>query len=57
MKIKEGNEEDLDEDSTVKITIPKRLHIKLHSKKVLTGMQISEIATEALEAYFEDEEP
>lgn len=37
----------------VKVKIPVSHHIKLHSMKVLTGKQISDAITEALDAYFE----
>ncbi|HET6403900.1 MAG TPA: hypothetical protein VFH78_04585 [Candidatus Thermoplasmatota archaeon] len=36
----------------VKVKIPVAHHIKLHSMKVLTGKQISDAITEALDAYF-----
>ena len=36
----------------VKVRIPVRLHLKLHTIKVLTGKPISDCVTEALEAYF-----
>lgn len=36
----------------VKVKIPVTHHIKLHSMKVLTGKQISDAITEALDAYF-----
>lgn len=36
----------------VKVKIPVGHHIKLHSMKVLTGKQISDAITEALDAYF-----
>lgn len=36
----------------VKVKIPVSHHIKLHSMKVLTGKQISDAITEALDAYF-----
>lgn len=37
----------------VKVKIPVSHHIKLHSMKVLTGKQISDAITEALDAYFQ----
>jgi hypothetical protein len=36
----------------VKVKIPVSHHIRLHSMKVLTGKQISDAITEALDAYF-----
>ncbi|HWG90766.1 MAG TPA: hypothetical protein VNZ52_07975 [Candidatus Thermoplasmatota archaeon] len=36
----------------VKVKIPITYHVKLHSMKVLTGKQISDAVTEALEFYF-----
>lgn len=36
----------------VKVKIPVSHHIKLHSMKVLTGKQISDAITEALDVYF-----
>lgn len=37
----------------VKVKIPVSFHVKLHSMKVLTGKQISDAVTEALEVYFQ----
>lgn len=36
----------------VKVKIPVGHHVRLHSIKVLTGKQISDAVTEALDAYF-----
>ena len=36
----------------VKVKIPVGHHVKLHSMKVLTGKQISDAVTEALDLYF-----
>ena len=41
----------------VKVKIPVGHHIKLHSMKVLTGKQISDAITEALDAYFANQNP
>ena len=41
----------------VKVKIPVSHHIKLHSMKVLTGKQISDAITEALDAYFANQRP
>ena len=41
----------------VKVKIPVSHHIKLHSMKVLTGKQISDAITEALDAYFASQRP
>lgn len=57
MKIQPDDDEDrerLEEESTVKVTIPERLRLKMHSVKVLSGKTLSDQATEALEAYFSD---
>lgn len=43
---------DPDRQKEVKVKIPVSYHVKLHSMKVLTGKQISDAITEALEAYF-----
>ncbi|MFA5862309.1 MAG: hypothetical protein WDA16_11510 [Candidatus Thermoplasmatota archaeon] len=43
---------DLTRSKEVKVKIPVSHHIKLHSMKVLTGKQISDAITEALDAYF-----
>ena len=40
-------------EKEVKVKIPVSHHIRLHSMKVLTGKQISDAITEALDAYFE----
>lgn len=45
---------DLEERKEVRVKIPLGYHLKLHSMKVLTGKQISDTVTEALETYFED---
>lgn len=36
----------------VKVKIPLTHHVRLHSMKVLTGKQISDAVTEALDLYF-----
>ena len=36
----------------VKVKIPMSHHVRLHSMKVLTGKQISDTVTEALNEYF-----
>lgn len=38
----------LDEERTLKVSVPKRLHLVLRSLKVLTGRTISDIVTGAL---------
>jgi len=43
---------DISRAKEVKVKIPVSHHIKLHSMKVLTGKQISDAITEALDAYF-----
>src|SRR5688500_9600502 len=44
--------DDPNRSKEVKVKIPVTHHIKLHSMKVLTGKQISDAITEALDAYF-----
>lgn len=39
----------------MKVRIPSDYYMKLHSLKLLTGKQISEAVTEALEMYFKEE--
>lgn len=46
---------DLDESKTLKVTLPARLHLRLHSSKILTGENISTTVEKALLSYFEDE--
>lgn len=41
----------LDGVREMKVKIPLRLHVSLHSLKLLSGRQISDIVTEALQAY------
>ncbi|MCA1813440.1 MAG: hypothetical protein LC624_05760 [Halobacteriales archaeon] len=41
----------LDGVREMKVKIPLRLHISLHSMKLLSGRQLSDIVTEALVAY------
>ncbi len=48
------HDSDLDELKEVKVKIPMGHHVKLHSMKVLTGKQISNAVTEALDLYFEE---
>lgn len=46
----------LEEPRTLKISLPARLHLKLHSLKILSGTNISETVEDALVAYLEDDE-
>jgi hypothetical protein len=46
---------DLEEDKTMKVSLPKRLHLKLHSMKILTGTTVSEMVEEAVIAYFDEQ--
>ena len=46
------SKKNLDRVKEVKVRIPINYHIKLHSMKVLTGKQISDTVTEALQEYF-----
>lgn len=47
---------DLSGTKTLKVTIPKRMHLKLHSQKLLTGTTISEMVENAVQAYLGQEE-
>lgn len=53
MHLETDDEENLEEILTVKLQLPRHQHIRL---KEITGETMSEIMTEALERYFEDEE-
>lgn len=54
MRIRE-QDKDLSEPKTLKVSLPARFHLKLHSLKILTGTTISSTVEEALVAYFDDE--
>lgn len=43
-------------DKELKVKLPMRLHVKLHTLKMLKGVQICEVVEEALDRYFEDKE-
>lgn len=43
----------LDEPKTLKVSLPTRVHLKLHHIKILKGTNVSETVRQALEAYFE----
>lgn len=45
---------DLSEPKTLKVSLPARLHLKLHSLKILSGTTISDTVEEALDAYFDE---
>ena len=47
----------LDGVREMKVKIPLRLHVSLHSMKLLSGRQISDIVTEALVAYLAERRP
>lgn len=51
----DDNDEDMNENSTVKLQLPKHQHLRLHCLKIITGETMSDIATEALARYFEEE--
>lgn len=55
MELRTGDNEDMDELSTVKLQLPKHQHLRLHCLKVITGQTMSSIAREALDRYFEEE--
>lgn len=47
-------DQDLSEPKTLKITLPARLHLRLHSVKILTGTTISDTVEQALAEFFEE---
>ncbi len=53
MNIKTGTK-DLDEQKTLKVTIPVGMHLRLHSLKILQGKNLSRTVEEALDAYFDE---
>lgn len=53
MKIREG-EADLSERKTLKVSLPAKLHLQLHSVKILKGMNISDQVEAALSEYFDE---
>lgn len=40
----------------VKVRIPAYIHVRLHSVKILTGREMGDVVTEALEKYFANRE-
>jgi len=54
MRIRD-EETDLSEPKTMKVSLPARLHLKLHSVKILTGETISDMVEEAVESYFDED--
>jgi len=55
MYIEPEKDEDEQEIREMKVRIPSDFYMKLHSLKLLTGKQISEAVTEALDMYFTKE--
>lgn len=53
MKIHEGDA-DLSERKTLKVSVPAKLHLRLHSVKILKGENISDTVEAALGEYFDD---
>lgn len=49
-----GTEQRLDEETEIKVKVPKRYQLALHELKVVTGKQISTTVTEAIEMYFRE---
>lgn len=47
------HEPDMDQSKTLKVTLPTRMHLKLHQLKILAGKNISTTVEEALDEYFE----
>lgn len=56
MNLETHDDADLDEVKTVKLKLPKHQHLRLHCLKIITGETMSDIATEALNRYFDDED-
>lgn len=56
MKLKTHGDEDLDETKTVKLSLPKHQHLRLHCLKIISGETMSDMATDALDRYFEEED-
>lgn len=54
MRIRNENK-DLSEPKTLKVSLPARLHLKLHSLKILSGTTISDTVEEALNEYFDEQ--
>jgi hypothetical protein len=50
-----GEDVDLSEPKTLKVGLPTRIHLKLHSVKILTGQNISDTVEAAVEHYFEND--
>lgn len=50
------DDEKMDETSTVKLQLPRRQHLRLHCLKIITGETMSDIASEALDRYFEEQD-
>lgn len=48
-----SEDELLDEDKPLKVKLPLRQHLRLHSLKVLTGQTISQTVAEALTQHLE----
>lgn len=53
MKIRD-DDVDLSEEKTLKVSVPARLHLQLHSVKILKGTNISDTVEAALRQYFGD---
>lgn len=49
-----STEQRLDEETEIKVKVPKRYQCALHELKVVTGKQISTAVTEAVEMYFRE---
>lgn len=47
-----GKRTDLNEIKELKVKLPLRFHVKLHSMKLLSGKTMASAVAEALEAYF-----
>lgn len=53
VKIQEGDT-DLSERKTLKVSLPAKLHLQLHTVKILKGKNISDTVEAALDEYFEE---
>lgn len=54
MRIQNDNV-DLSEPKTLKVSLPAKMHLQLHSLKILTGKNISDTVEDALDSYFSDQ--
>ncbi len=48
-------EERLREPKTMKVKVPTHLHMRMHGVKILHGVDLSEMVTEAMQRYLKEE--